>query len=156
MRKVLLTAFMALGVFALSQAQDYSTGIGLRGGLSNGITVKHFIGSKTAVEGLLASRWQGFELTGLFEIHAPAFDVDRLHWYYGFGGHMGFWNGNNTSWGTPGTSYTVIGIDGILGLEYNFSEVPINLSIDWKPAFNLIGYTGFWADGGAFSIRYIF
>jgi len=156
MRKVFITVFMALGVFALSQAQDYNTGIGLRGGLSNGLTVKHFLSSKTAVEGILATRWQGFELTGLFEIHAPAFEVERLNWYYGFGGHIGFWNGNYTNWGTAGTTYTVIGIDGILGLEYNFTEVPINLSIDWKPAFNLIGYTGFWADGGAFSIRYIF
>jgi len=35
-------------------------------------------------------------------------------------------------------------------------EVPFNISIDWKPAYNLWGYSGFWADGGALSIRYIF
>jgi hypothetical protein len=53
-------------------------------------------------------------------------------------------------------NYTVIGIDGILGIEYNFEEVPINIGVDWKPAFNLTGYSGFWGDGGALSIRYIF
>jgi hypothetical protein len=50
----------------------------------------------------------------------------------------------------------IIGIDGILGLEYNFVEVPINLSIDWKPSFNIVNNHDFWADGGALSIRYIF
>jgi hypothetical protein len=67
-----------------------------------------------------------------------------------------FYNGDNTTWGTAATSYTVIGVDGILGLEYNFSEVPINISIDWKPAFNLVGYSRFFGDGGALSLRYIF
>ena len=59
-------------------------------------------------------------------------------------------------WGEPGTKYTIIGIDGILGIEYNFEEVPINIGLDWKPAFNLTSYSGFWGDGGALSIRYIF
>jgi hypothetical protein len=50
----------------------------------------------------------------------------------------------------------VVGLDGILGLEYSFVGIPINISVDWKPAFNFAGHSGFWADGGAISIRYIF
>ena len=81
-----------------------------------------------------------------------------MKWYFGVGGHIGFWNGDYTNhyWGEPGTTYTVVGIDGILGLEYSFSEIPINIGLDWKPAFNIVGYSGWWADGGALSIRYIF
>ncbi|MDZ7737903.1 MAG: hypothetical protein U5K32_02300 [Bacteroidales bacterium] len=140
------------------KAQDYNTGIGLRAGLANGLTIKHFTHEKAALEFLVATRWRGVGLTVLYEIHNEAFDTQGLKWYYGFGGHLGFWNGDYTNnyWGEPGTSYTVAGIDGILGLEYSFREVPINLGIDWKPAFNFIGYSGFWADGGALSIRYIF
>ena len=156
MRKVILTAILAISIVALSSAQDYNTGIGLRGGLSQGLTLKHFVSSKAAFEGLLSSRWRGFDITGLYEIHNIAFEVDRLRWYYGGGAHIGFWNGDNVTWGDAGTSYTVIGIDGILGIEYSFSEAPINIGIDWKPAINLVGYTGFWGDGGALSIRYIF
>jgi hypothetical protein len=81
--------------------------------------------------------------------------VDHLNWYYGGGAHIGFYNGSHTYWGTYGTSYTVAGIDGILGIEYSFDEIPINIGIDWKPALNLIGYSGIWSEG-AFSIRYIF
>jgi opacity protein-like surface antigen len=156
MKKLLLTLTLVVCIMAFASAQDYKTGIGLRGGLYNGLTIKHFISSKTALEGLLATRWSGFEITGLYEISNRAFDVERLNWYFGLGGHVGFYNGNNTTWGDAGKSYTVIGLDGILGLEYNFSEVPINISADWKPAFNIIGYSKFWGDGGALSIRYIF
>jgi len=156
MKRLLITLTLLVCVIAYSNAQDYKTGIGFRGGLYNGVTIKHFISEKAALEGLLSTRWSGFEITGLYEIHNRAFDVDRLNWYYGFGGHVGFYDGDRTSWGDAGKNYTVIGIDGILGLEYNFSEIPINLSLDWKPAFNLIGYSHFWGDGGALSIRYIF
>jgi hypothetical protein len=156
MKKIILTLTLVIFIYAYASAQDYNTGVGLRLGFSNGLTVKHFLSQRSAVEGLLVTRWRGFEITGLFEAHNQAFDMERLNWYFGGGGHIGFWNGDNTNWGHTGTNYTVIGIDGILGIEYNLSEVPINLSLDWKPAFNLSGYTGFWGDGGALSIRYTF
>ncbi len=158
MKKIGLTLLLAICGYFFSTAQDYNTGIGLRGGFSNGLTIKHFISEKGALEGIISSRWRGIELTGLYEIHNQAFNVDRLKWYIGFGGHVGFWNGkyHKNYWGEPNTSYTVIGVDGILGLEYSFREVPINIGIDWKPAFNFVGYNGLWVDGGAFSIRYIF
>jgi hypothetical protein len=156
MRKIVLTLLLLVSIVVLVSAQDYKTGVGLRAGLSYGLTLKHFVSEKAAFEGLLQSRWSGFDITGLYEIHAQAFEVEKLRWYYGGGAHIGFWNGNYVSWGTPGTSYTLIGIDGILGIEYSFSEAPINIGLDWKPAINLTGYTGFWGDGGALSIRYIF
>lgn len=156
MKKFVTTSLILFCLISFSYAQDYRTGIGLRGGFANGLTIKHFIGSTTAFEGIVASRWKGLELTGLFEFHNQAFHSERLNWYIGFGGHVGFWNGDNTNWGTRGTDYTVVGIDGILGLEYNFVEIPFNIGIDWKPAFNFVGYSGFWADGGAISVRYIF
>jgi hypothetical protein len=158
MKKFLITSLVVFCFVSISLAQDYKTGIGLRGGFENGLTIKHFTREKSAMEFILASRWRGFEITGLYEVHNQAFDAERLKWYYGVGGHVGFWNGNYTYkyWGDQGTTYTVVGIDGILGLEYSFSEAPINIGLDWKPAFNFVGYSGFWADGGALSIRYIF
>jgi len=158
MKKLGLTILCSLFLCSFSQAQDYNTGIGLRGGFDNGLTIKHFVSSKTAFEGIVASRWKGLELTLLYEIHGRAFQTERLNWYMGFGGHVGFWDEKSADryWGNEGENYTVIGVDGILGIEYNFVEVPINISLDWKPAFNFYGYSGFWVDGGAFSIRYIF
>ena len=158
MKKIVLTCFIVFCLASISYAQDYNTGIGLRAGFETGLTVKHFLGETSALEGILATRWRGFEITGLYEIQNPAFHADRLDWFFGFGAHIGFWNGDYTHdyWGYPGRTYSVVGIDGILGLEYNFKEVPINIGLDWKPAFNVIGYSGWWGDGGALSIRYIF
>jgi len=157
MKKYLLVITLIFSMSAITVAQDYQTAGGVRGGLYNGLTIKHFLGSKSAAEGILTTRWQGFNITGLYELHSMnAFDVSRLNWYYGIGGHIGFWNGAYTPFLSTSDNYTVIGVDAILGLEYNFEEIPINVSVDWKPALNLIGYTGFLADGGALSIRYIF
>ncbi|MBN1989352.1 MAG: hypothetical protein JW783_08155 [Bacteroidales bacterium] len=158
MKKLGFTILLALACTLYSHAQDYNTGIGLRGGFASGVTIKHFVSSKSAFEGIVASRWRGIELTALYEVHGRAFNTERMKWFIGFGAHAGFWNGDNTSkyWGEQGVSYTVIGVDGILGLEYSFVEIPFNISLDWKPAFNFYGHSGFWADGGALSIRYIF
>ena len=154
MKKTLLILSLCLALGTVGMAQDYTTGVGVRAGLGQGLTVKHFLGEKTAVEGIAVRRYQGFLVTGLYEIHSPAFDVSRLHWYYGVGGHVGFWDPDNTPF--TGDSSTVIGVDLVLGIEYNIEELPINVGIDWKPAFNLVGYTGWWGDNGAFSVRFIF
>lgn len=158
MRKIVLVIALVFSIISLTNAQDYKTGIGLRAGYPAGLTLKHFLNKTASFEGLLSTRWRGFELTGLYEVNKRAFDIDRLNWFYGFGAHVGFWNGKYTYdyWGTYGDQYTVVGIDGILGLEYNFKEIPVNLGLDWKPAFNITGYTGFWYDGVALSLRYIF
>lgn len=159
MKKAVFRSTLMLGLLLSMigvQAQDYTTGIGVRGGVANGITVKHFIGETAALEGIVASRWRGWNITGLYEKHARAFQVPTLNWYYGGGAHIGFWNGNHVKWAKDDKDYTVIGIDGILGLEYTFKEVPFNISIDWKPSFNLSGYNGFWGDNGALSVRYVF
>jgi hypothetical protein len=155
MRKGIMAFMMFMIIVGTAGAQDYKTGIGIRAGFSSGLTIKHFESQNAAIEGLLTTRWQGFDITGLYEMHNQAFDIKHLNWYYGGGAHLGLYNGNYVTWGTNGTTYTVVGIDGILGLEYIFSELPINLGIDWKPALNLIGYTGFWSEG-AISARYVF
>lgn len=156
MKKLMFILLIALFFGLKSNAQDYNTGIGLRGGFGTGLTIKHFLHGNKAVEGIFDSRWHGFSVTGLYEVHTRAFDVDRLNFYYGIGGHIGFWDGRYYWNYDNDRNYTVIGIDGILGLEYNFKEIPFNIGVDWKPAFNLTDSSGFWGDGGAISIRYIF
>jgi hypothetical protein len=157
MKRVLFGLAIIIATTLATNAQDYNTGIGVRGGLSQGLTVKHFISGTNAIEGLLSTRWRGFHITGLYEIHATAFNTPRLNWYYGFGGHIGSWGGyDNHPWFDDDEHHTVIGIDGILGIEYNIEPIPFNISLDWKPGFNILGYTGFWGDELALSIRFIF
>lgn len=155
MKKLIVVSILFFGIALASQAQDYNTGLGVRGGLSYGFTIKHFVSSKVALEGIVVSRWRGVNLTGLLEFHNNIGNVEGFNWYWGLGGHVGFWDGKHVGWAHDDKKYTVVGVDGIIGLEYNF-KIPLNISVDWKPAMNLSGYSGFWGDEGAVSVRYIF
>ncbi len=155
MKKIVLFLFLTV-LLKFSMAQDYKNAIGLRAGGPGGLTFKHFMSEDKALEGVLGIRAGGFELVGLYEIHAPAFQVPRLNWYYGGGAHFGAFNGTRRYRGYyPTANYVMIGADGIVGLDYTLTDIPINFSLDLKPTLNLVSYTGFWIDG-ALSIRYCF
>lgn len=151
---LILLLFLALGF--TSFGQDYRTSLGLRVGLPYGLTVKHFFNKYNAVEGILASRWQGFIITGLYENEHQTGEYPGLNWFWGFGAHIGFWGANENPNLTVGYSGSVIGADAIIGLEYTFDEIPLNLSLDILPSVNLIGNTGMGGINGGISVRYVF
>jgi len=150
----------ALTVSVSAYSQKAENAIGLRGGWGTGVTFQHYVSEKHAVEFIAHTRWRGMVVTGLYEVHEPFFDVDGVQWYYGVGAHIGVWRyyKNGPKWFEDEWtgSRTVIGADAIIGLEYFFDEIPFQISADWKPAINLIGYSGLWGDDGALSIRYVF
>jgi len=153
-KKYLILLGLVVMVSVTAHSQSYKSGLGLRGGLTPGITVKHFISGESALEGLLSTRYNGFLITGLYELHAPAFGVTGLYWYYGGGAHMGAWNRYYRT--DRADNYSVIGIDGILGMEFNITEIPFNISIDYKPGINILGKPIGLTDEVALSVRYVF
>ena len=156
MKKTLLILAITLSFNIAMNAQDYKTSLGLRAGLPYGLTVKHFLSEQNAFEGILASRWGGFVVTGLFENEHWTGEYPGLNWFWGFGAHLGFWDaGTNPNFNATYTG-SVLGLDGILGLEYTFDEIPLNLSIDILPTVNLIGYAGWGGINSAISVRYVF
>jgi hypothetical protein len=156
---ILLTIIIAITLVAKSQdintGTDYKTAIGVKV-FPGSISIKHFISDNTAVEGL-AYFWQyGYRTTGLYEIHGNLANVDGLKWYLGPGAHVGFYN---TQWkvdypSRPGG--VEIGVDGVIGVDYKIQGIPLNVSFDWQPSFNLIGYSGFEGGWGGLGIRYTF
>lgn len=158
MKYVIIATIALMGLIANStHAQDYKTSIGGRAGFYNGLTIKSFIGEKAALEAIISTRWRGITAVGLYEVHNKAFDEVGFKWFYGGGVHITTWdNYYYNRWDNRGNgTYVAIGIDGIIGLEYTFQDAPINISVDWKPAFHVIGYSHFVGDGGGLSIRYI-
>ncbi len=171
-----ISCVVAMLIFAASlglKAQNYGTGIGVRTGASTGVTFKQFISSYGAIEAIAARRWSGWNFTGLYEYHQRlyksrrggrgGFDSQRLHWFAGIGAHIGVWDAVYTHpWFTGGTggSTTIMGVDGIIGLEYAFIRMPVSISLDYKPAVNLVGLPGntgrFWGDEIGISARFIF
>ena len=156
MKKYFITLIIVFSFLITSNAQDYRTSLGIRGGLPVGVTLKHFLNKSNAVEGILATRWGGFTLTGLYEFERWTGEYPALNWYFGFGAHLGTWSQGYNPRLDESYSGLVFGADGILGIEYTFDEIPLNLSLDILPSVNLVGYTGWGGINGALSIRYVF
>jgi len=152
MKTLLLIAIFSTGfivsAFAQSDAPapNYRLGLGIRLSnaiptLSSSITGKYFVTDRSAVEGLL-SYGSRFGIGGLLEIHKPT-NIDGLKWFYGAGAYVGWENGD-----------TYLGPTGILGLDYKFTNAPINLSLDWKPELDILPEINFVPDAFALSVRF--
>jgi hypothetical protein len=152
---ILFASTCTIAASAQSMGSSYTTAIGVKiypGALS----VKHFTSTNKAIEGL-GYFWQyGFRVTGLYEIHGDINGAPGLKWYVGPGAHIGTWN-DKWKKDYPGReSGLQLGIDGVLGLDYKFKGAPINLSFDWQPSFNFVGYNYFEGGWGGLGIRYTF
>lgn len=158
--KRLFTLLLVMTTFFYANAQmnegsSYKTALGVKV-YPGAISVKHFIKANTALEGLGYISSDGFRLTGLYELHNNLGNVEGLKWYIGGGGHLGIWSDTwKTNYPTR-EGGLAIGVDGVIGLDYKIKDVPLNLSFDWQPSFNLIGYNYFEGGWGGLGIRYTF
>jgi hypothetical protein len=155
------TILLALILIASSlvKAQSYQSAVGVRiGGLSDGITLKHFISHSSALEGILSFGNRTFILTGLYEMNTPVDHSRLFFFYYGIGAHVGFFQDGGYYYYHNNLIYSresVFGIDAIIGLGYKFKTVPINIGMDFKPFVDFNNGSKMFFDGGL-SIRYTF
>lgn len=139
---------LLMTVLNTAMAQDYKFAVGVRLSnstptLNNSISAKYFVTEKTALEGLV-SFGSRFGLGALIEIHKP-FKPAGFSWFYGGGAYIGFQDKN-----------TYLGPTGIIGLDYKFPNIPLNLSLDWKPELDIIPKIAFIPDGFAVTARFAF
>jgi len=159
MKKLLLLCLTAgIVLFAqtdLKAQQTYKNAIGGRLGTANGITYKTFMTGDRALDFILNFRsnnnYSTFRFTGLYEIHNQINNAPGLRWYYGPGATVG-----SRKYKPTDDSDLLVSLDGVLGLDYKFDGVPINLALDWKPAIEITPNTEFDAEGFGLSIRFTF
>ncbi len=172
--KNILFVFLFISFLGINKSvgQGYKISAGLRGGWTSGITGKYFIKGDRAIEAILSSgyRYRGFQITGLYEIHKPAFtehDVEGFFWFFGGGVH---WGGGyhydhlhtDGTWWNSGYyhehNYATFGIDGIFGIEFKIPDISVTVGVDVKPYVDFItdrdAPYGFWDSG--LSVRYVF
>jgi hypothetical protein len=146
MKNITFILALCLGFTLFAQrsvAQDYKWAAGLKfGGYESGISGKYFMQSNVALEGILGFRSNGVVLTGLYEIHQPAFNVDKLKFYYGFGAHLGSMGKGEYRFFTSSDrqyydAHLLLGVDGVLGLEFVIPQSPIAVSLDLNPRVEL-------------------
>lgn len=158
MKKSLFALLIAAGICSAASAQDYKTALGVRlsssaAMINNSVSFKQFISDKTAIEAYF-SFGDPLALGAMLEFHKPLAPAG-LRYYYGFGGYLGFIKTTN-----PATQKTTtdpnIGAQGVIGLDYKFSNVPLNLSLDWKPELNIVSDINFEPAAIGFTARFTF
>lgn len=157
--KFLSVIALFLGFTMTMQAQDYNSAIGLRLGSPLSVSYKTFLGGgSNAIEAFAGFRsysgYGWFNVGALYQVHKPINGAEGLNWYFGGGASLFFWNYDDNF--VDSDASTSIGILGNLGLDYKFANAPVNLSLDWVPAFFVNGYgSGFGGGYGALSVRYV-
>jgi hypothetical protein len=156
MKKVLF--ILALISINYSFGQQYKTAIGIKGGynFSSGasLNLKHFLGGSSAIEVSVGGGPHHLWLQGLYERNQAL--SKGFEWYWGLGGDLGFWSNGYKYYSKKYDHYysgVWGGFDGVLGIEYTFQEIPLNLALDMGPTIRLFPYVGFgWA--GGFALRF--
>lgn len=146
MKKLLsLSAFLFCLFFTSGLQAQYKSAIGLRLSSNDAVvnhsaSYKHFFGESLAGEALVS--FAPFAIGALLEKHKPL-KVEGLQWLYGAGAFVAFEGRRNA------------GTMGILGLDYRFPALPLNLSLDWKPELSLVREFSFEPAAVGLSVRFV-
>ena len=150
----LVTALVILiTITAQGNAQDVTTPVerkhqlGIRissqdAVINHSISYKYFFNSTTAAEALFSFS-DPVAIGLLIEKHKP-FGPSGLTWFWGAGAYVGFGGGRN------------FGAQGVVGLDFLFPTLPVNLAVDWKPELNITKQFSFEPAAVGFSARFAF
>ena len=136
-----LLVFTAIGY--VSNAQE----IGIRGG--------DVVGGDVAIDALFStgkfnkihadiSFGNGVGIEALWDIVYRPLGGEALNWYLGFGPSMRI------------ADDFLFGVSGEAGLAYNFRNIPLSISADYRPTLEIVENTGFNWGGWGFNLRYVF
>jgi hypothetical protein len=163
-----LISILVLSAFT-ARAQYMKNAIGVRDGLSQGITYQHFYQEDRDLKLLLSFRDNGIQLTALLQRYEPTMlrFGESFYFYYGFGMHAGLTRSHHILWpyvtpdidrNLPIRTRPVIGADGIAGIEFRIYTVPLAIGLEYKPFFDLFGHRMFRLALGdiGFTIKYHF
>jgi len=144
--------FCSVSVFSQN---NYNQALGVR--LVGGTTIsyKNYFGGSNNMELQVAFWKNGTRVGGLYEFNHPVSGMNGLNFILGPGIHFGRWNGKYKDQHSDAKG-SEFGIDGIIGLDYGFPKIPINISIDWQPSLILAGGSDFTPNLGGIGIRYTF
>jgi hypothetical protein len=149
---VLILSALLIGTVVSAQNKTaesltYKTAAGIKVWDGAGLTLKTFIADKAALEFVGFFNKDGVRITGLYEYHGELNTEGNLKWYIGPGAHVGLYKGSNTAFG----------IDGVVGIDYKFNNLPLNISLDWQPTVEFFGGNSqFYGGWGGLGVRYTF
>lgn len=145
MKTLFLSIFLITSCACMAQQQYRESMLGIRAGGSAGFTYKKFMGSRFAFETMVAKDFpkeqDGVFIAALFEKHAPL-----------LGNKFSALAGAGPSYHFTRKS---LGVVGMLGFDWRILNAPVNLQVDWSPAYYFNATQQFSPINGALSVRYI-
>jgi len=131
MKKIILITFLFTSLLIgksyaqINPIKDYCAGVGIK---LNPFAVsgKLFVGDERVIEIQSNMFSTDPRIIGLYEVYQPILgplDGYRLQWYYGGGTHYILCS-------------KVLGVDGVIGVDYKLKNSPIDISLDIQPNFD--------------------
>ena len=149
MKKIIFILVGLLACAAVASAQPRA--FGARLGYGAEVSYQYGVGNNFAEMDLGLVGSKGWYVSGLFDFslgHAGLF-----HFYAGPGVQLGTRNYEETDGGD------ILKFDaallGQIGVEVELNALPLNLSLDWRPAYSITG-GGFYGVGIGLGVRYRF
>lgn len=154
MKKTILLAFVLLLIGSTTAfSQQYRHAVGLKLGYDFALTYKMNLSEANSIDlGVNLHPWGTFGLNvyGYYNWQWAINQVPGLSWYVGPGAHIGFFS-----------NAFYLSINGLIGLEYKFQNIPLALSIDWGPGVGFVmaketfrvGFAGYY---GGLGVKYTF
>ena len=137
-----LLSILMLSLISFGSQAQYLTGIGVRLGTSNGITVIRYFAPRARGAGdlIIANEFNGWCGTLLYEIHFnnhnENIEMANVGFFLGAGVHAGLFGGKEYNDASK-TRVFATGIDFIIGAEWKLPHVPLLLSVDFKPYYDV-------------------
>lgn len=137
-----LSTLFVLFIVCTSMAQNYNSAIGFKGNYSTThssfgqLTWKQFFSKQSAFELTLGGN-QSF-VWGQFMYERNQRLNKIFEWYWGAGIDAGYFemaNGGRTSLESQHGLWS--GVNGVLGIEHTFAEMPINVAFDFGPTVRI-------------------
>ncbi len=163
MKKILFLAFTALLFFpVIAEAQLNNRAIGLRlgGGIGYGTEISYqqpFERNRAEIDLGFGSHsdWRYWNLTGIYQWVRPI--ESGFYWYLGVGPSLGSWSAKH-DYDDYDEDDGGIFLAAVLnaGIEYNFTEIPLQLAIDTRPELGIANARDSFGFGLALGIRYRF
>lgn len=125
----------------------YKTAIGLRFS-PFGLSVKSNLAFRKRSFELVGYFKDGFTATGLYYWNFTLNHPGNVKLYAGASSQVGFRN-------ERAGGGAVLGLGGVVGADYKFLHLPINLSLDWQPSFQF-GNTNEFKGWGGLAARFTF
>ena len=149
MKKILAIALSVLAFAAVASAQPRA--LGIRAGYDAELSYQHSLGQNFLEFDLGAAGYKDIVVSGIYDFCFGL--ADGFNFFVGPGAQVGMYHYAKPE--QEVASNLGVGLGGNIGFEYEFSGIPFNISLDWRPMWDFLGAGGHWSSANL-GFRYRF